>query len=158
MRANTHNSTFVEEFKSNINIKTIIIKRPIDDRLKSWYNYSRSKNIISKKISLKDFIDNQITNEDSFNNPPHYSIISNMKYRDYLNELIKIDDTRVLVIDFLDLTNNFEKICPKLSKFLELKISMKKNLKIPKNSSHDVSLLNSLRFFRFIKNFLRRKL
>lgn len=153
-----HNKAFVQEFSKNRNLKTILIKRPLEDRLKSWYNYSLSKRLINTQISFEQFKKNQIQNQDSFNNPPHYSVISNMAYRNHLDRLLKIDVSRVLIIDFNDLVNNFEKIQPLLSEFLNCNIFYDPNINYPKNSYQDLSFLNSISIFRKIKQYVKRNI
>jgi len=151
-----HNKAFVQEFSKNRNLKTILIKRPLEDRLNSWYNYSQSKRLINTQISFEQFKKNQIQNQDSFNNPPYYSVISNMTYRNHLDRLLEIDSSRVLIIDFKDLTNDFKKIQPVLSEFLNCDICYDPNINYPKNTYQDVSFLNSIAIVRRIKQYIKR--
>lgn len=153
-----HNKAFVQEFSKNRNLKTILIKRPLEDRLNSWYNYSQSKRIINTQVSFEQFKKNQIQNQDSYNNPPYYSVISNMIYRNHLDRLLKIDSSRVLIIDFNDLTTNFDKIQSLLSEFLSCNICYNPNINYPKNSFQDVTFLNTIAIFRKIKKYLKRNI
>jgi hypothetical protein len=151
-----HNKVFVQEFSKNKNLKTIIIKRPLDSRLNSWYNYSKAKKLINTQISFEQFKKNQVQNQDSFNKPSYYSVISNMTFRNNLERLLEIDNSRVLIINFEDLTKDFKKIQPVLSEFLNCKIYCDSNINYPKNSYLDVSFLNSIAIFRKIKHYVKR--
>lgn len=148
-----HNQKFVDEYKNNLNLKAILIDRNLDQRLKSWWKYSIKKKLI-KTCLFKDFKKSQLS-YDNFNDPPSLSIISNMKFRDFKSDLLKIDSKRILIINFDDLKNNPKIVLDSISNFLDLKF-LKYNLKQNQNSSEEISVYNKFPLFVKLKNFVKK--
>lgn len=148
-----HNQKFVNEYKNNLNMKAILITRPLDQRLYSWWRYSINKKLI-KKSSFEDFKKSQLS-FDNFNDPAPLSIISNMKFRDFKCDLLKIDSNRLIIINFDDLKNNPKFVLDSISSFLGLKF-LKYNLKQNQNSGEVISFYNRFPLFVKLKNYLKK--
>lgn len=150
-----HNQKFVNEYKNNLNLKAILVTRHLDQRLNSWWRYSIKKKLL-KKCSFENFKKSQLS-FDNFNDPAPLSIISNMKFRDFKNDLLKIDSNRLLIINFDDLKNNPKIVLDSISSFLGLKF-LKYNLIQNQNSSEGISFYNKFPLFVKLKNFFKKKI
>lgn len=146
-----HNKSFINFFKNRKNVFVIVINRNLDERLKSWFNYSKSRGFLSSKITYLQFLKNQQNNND--NNPPYYSVKYNTEKRNYKNLLLKHNSNRIFEIEFNSLCNNLNETLLAINNFLGINFIYDINQK--KNSHKDLNWINKTPILTSFKNIIK---